>query len=187
MGKDLHFDPNLILDFELEVQRRDMGKTWPKPGYSWKGPGTIDCLIEYMFEAEGEEEKPGLNIPDVPTDLLESKDKFIWYKYQTPYPTLLVDHFCQLMHTTPNYTPEQILVPHDSFQTMWTQLKPTLVQYLQVHFTQRPGLCNMDLLIRRCKAAIVVVAKMIQNKPQENLPALEHGIQTDLENVVQFH
>ncbi len=78
-----------------------------------------------MFDNEDEEGIDTVNIPEVPSDLLNNQEKFIQYKYQTPYPAFLVDQFCQLMHTTPNITPEQILVPCDQFETIWNQLKPT--------------------------------------------------------------
>ncbi len=44
-----------------------------------------------------DEEEPGkdiVNIPEVPSDLLINQERFIWYKYQMPYPAFLVDQFC---------------------------------------------------------------------------------------------
>ncbi len=178
---------NLILEFGLDIQQRSMKTTWPKPGYLWKGLGTIDYLVEHMFGNEDEEGKATVNIPDVPSDLLNNQEKFICYKYQTPYPAFLVDQFCQLMHTTPNYTPEQILVSRDQFQAIWNKLKPTLIQYMQTHFKERPPRCLTGLLLDRCKAAILVVAEYLQLKPQKNVAALAQVIQNVFDEVTDFH
>ncbi len=164
------------------MSKRNMSQSWPFPGYKWHGPGTYDYLVEDVIADHNGDPI----LPDFPKDLQCCQETFIWYSYDVPYPVLLVDQVNQMLLTTPVSASEQPLVPLELYERAWNELKLTLKEYLQFHFTECPQSHSFDAIEEKCANIIGTVANQYQWKPQ-NWDTIRDEIQKAANLVSQLH
>ncbi len=177
--KDCDFD--LILEFEKEIQRRNMLETWPFPGYKWQGLGTYDFFVEDLID-EGD----GPSLPKFPKHLQHCWERLIWYRYSVSYPALLVDQINQMLLSTPTSTLDQPLVSLDCYENAWKELRLTLKDYLRVHFTERPQSCSFETLENKCADIIEAVANQVQKRLRNRIVIMSE-VRKAANLVSQFH
>ncbi len=157
-------------------------QNWPFPGYNWSGPGSIDCLIEELVLNE----EGTFLVPKIPLDLERDCGQLIWCCYDIPYPILLVDQVNQMLLSTPTATPGQPLVPQDLYESTWKQIQFILREYLQFHFSERPGSHPFDKHLKKCADIIGKIAKSFQKKPQTQSAILQE-LKNAASKVSMFH
>ncbi|MCP3681741.1 MAG: hypothetical protein GY861_03535, partial [bacterium] len=153
---DRHYDPNLILQFELEYQRQE-GR-WPAEPYDRMWPGHFEVLEDYW---------PFKEIKDAPSftsAMLTEENALIWLLYATPYSAYLVEQFRMFLLYAPKCAPDDPYVPDEKFTEAWDDSRQLLQDCMDAHFQYRPEHIEETMLLDHCVSLIMETGRSMNKK-----------------------